>query len=158
MHVTYIVDNILTLRCPVCKLALDEMFENCCALTCGTADRRLAHLAPGEKFGCGAGICGCVGLGCSGVGGRSLTRDRRRLACRYCGAHCGNDAHAHVANCRWNSVRGTFGVFRDPEDREFKQYLADRRAFKDAMTAEYIDKNVEEHHRDAVRRRIAALR
>jgi hypothetical protein len=152
VHVSFIVDHILTLCCPVCKRAVDEMFDGCCALTCGTADRRLAHLAPGEKIGCGAGICGCVGLGCSGVGGRSLTRDRRRLACRYCGAHCGNDAHAHVANCRWNSVRP-----RDVFARK-EQYLADRRAFKDAMTAEYIDKNVEEHHRDAVRRRIAALR
>jgi hypothetical protein len=64
----------------------------------------------------------------------------------------------HVANCRWNSVRGTFGVFTDPGDPRKTQYLADRRAFKDAMTAEYIEKNVEEHHRDAVRRRIAALR
>ena len=64
----------------------------------------------------------------------------------------------HVANCRWNSVRGTFGVFTDPDDPLKKQYLADRRAFKDAMTAEYIDKSVEDHHRDAVRRRIAALR
>ena len=64
----------------------------------------------------------------------------------------------HVANCRWNSVRGTFGVFTDPDDPLKKQYLADRRAFKDAMTAEYIGTSVEEHHRDAVRRRIAAVR
>jgi hypothetical protein len=57
-HVAYIVDNILTLRCPVCKLALDEMFDGCCALTCGQADRRPAHLKQGQKIGCGAGICG----------------------------------------------------------------------------------------------------
>ena len=55
-------------------------------------------------------------------------------------------------------MRGTFGVFADPDDPQKKQYLADRRAFKDATTAEYIETSVEEHHRDAVRRRIAALR
>jgi hypothetical protein len=135
VHVTFIVDNILTLRCPVCKLALDEMFEDCCALTCGKVvlDPKLA-LDPTQKVGCGAGICA------------------------YCGAHCGNNAHAHVGNCRWNSVRGTFGVYRDPDDPERKQYRADRNRFKDAKVAEYIAQRVEAQHREAVRHRIEALR
>lgn len=58
VHVAHIVDSILTLCCPVCKRAIDEMFDGCCALTCGRADPRLAHLAPADRIGCGAGICG----------------------------------------------------------------------------------------------------
>ena len=71
---------------------------------------------------------------------------------RYCGVHCVDNAHAHVVNCRWNSARPRT-VFAKKE-----QYLADRRAFKGAMTTEYIEKNVEAQHRDAVQRHIAALR
>ena len=79
-----IIEEILTLKCPRCKLAFLD-FDGCFALSC---------------MGCKCGFCA------------------------YCLEDCGNDAHRHVANCRYNIAPGK-GVFGDA--RIFERAQKERR-------------------------------
>ena len=74
----HVENEIMTLRCPKCKLAFME-FNGCAALTCKAEDDKGT-----KQGGCGCAFCG------------------------FCFKDCGADAHPHVANCPHNKSRSVF--------------------------------------------------